>query len=270
VLAIVDLEQPFGAEEFAAVERYVSRGGRLLVAASTRDSVLGSPHGTSSLLAEYGIETLSGFAAAPIRDARGADVVGDRRCAYLVLGSESMDAKSPVTESLWRARRRVVAPGSRAFARGAQVPKDAVWQEILRAPRNAWIDRPGANGLYAWIYDPDTEEAGPAPLCVAVTFKPPGVQDDSQERRAARILALGSPDVLSDSSFDENSDFALNAFNWLAERDWRLSISPRSQETRRLDLRNSDSSKWVTRVSLICLPGVCAVLGIALFLRRRS
>ncbi len=88
-------------------------------------------------------------------------------------------------------------------------------------------------------------------------------------RRASRILAFGSPDALCNASLARNRDFALNAFNWLAARDRRLVVRPRSEDPRLLDLSNSRALSVLNLVALGLLPGTCALLGCFLAWRRR-
>ncbi len=269
-LAIVDPAQSFSEEEFVAIERFARRGGRFLVCPSRRDAVLDAPRGAAAFLREFGIDTFLGLVAQPIHDASGREVTGNAACSTLVIMADGMDSKSPITETLWRASRRLVVPGTRGFSRGKSLPKNASYTEILRAARNAWLDRPDANGFHDWTFETGTEEPGAIPVCCAVSFTPEGLADDAAEIHSARILALGSADALSDAFFDQNADFALNAFNWLAQREWRMSIAPHTDEPRVLDVHNSSGVATIRNVALLALPLACALLGIFMFVRRRS
>jgi len=67
-----------------------------------------------------------------------------------------------------------------------------------------------------------------------------------------------------------NKDFALNAFNWLAAREYRLSVAPREEERRMLDVHQGDKVETLRTLALFLLPGLCLMLGIATwYLRRR-
>jgi hypothetical protein len=270
VLAIADPRQALGSEELDAVRRFLSRGGRVFVVPSTSDSSWAQNAELGRLLSESGIEVANGRVAAPFRDPSGAERVGDARCATLAIAPEGIDPRHPVTESLWRAKRRLALPSCRAFARGRAGPVDATFSELVRAPRNAWIDRAEASGLHAWIPDASAEDFGPAPVSVAVSYAAPGAPAVGDQRPAARIVAFGSADALTDKLFAQNGDFVLNAFNWLAARDWRLSIPPRVDERVRVDVAHTPALAWFNRLALAGLPSVCALFGLVLFLRRRS
>ncbi|MBI5434923.1 MAG: Gldg family protein [Planctomycetes bacterium] len=270
VLAIADPRQAFGTEELDAVRRFLARGGRLFTVPSSSDASFAQSDALHALLAESGIQASAGRVAAPFREPSGAERVGDARVATLTVPTEGLEPRHPVTESLWRAKRRLVFPSTRAFAKSGTGPADAAFAELVRAPRNAWIDRPTPAGLYAWVPDVESEELGPVPICVAVSYLAPSGRTADDERSVTRVLALGSADAVTDKLFAQNGDFALNAFNWLAARDWRLSIPPRSNEPVRIDLAQSSALPWFNRLAIVGLPLVCALLGVVLFLRRRS
>ncbi|MCE9594844.1 MAG: Gldg family protein [Planctomycetes bacterium] len=271
VLVVADPRQAFAAEELAALRRYLDRGGRLFVVPTSSDAALANTSAFDGLLAECGIQVAVGRIAVPFRDPSGVERVGDARCATLAISADGMDPRHPVTESLWRSKRRLIVPFARGLSKSKLAPTDATFAELLRASRDAWIDRPTANATYAWLPDPESEVFGPITACVAMSRPAPApVQNGEDERAVTRVVVLGSAECLTDGLFAQNGDFALNAINWLAARDWRLSISPRANERLRIDVRESSALPWFNRIAVVGLPLVCAVLGLVLFLRRRS
>lgn len=270
VLAIVDPEQPLGAETCDAVELWVRAGGRLFAASSSRFAAREGPGTLADLLDRLGIVTLAGFVAQPFRAPSGVEVTGDPNCANLVIGPEGLDPRQPITEGLFRARRTLRLPLSRAFQRGPTerlAAEDGVLIDLVRAGERAWVDLPGPNGLCDWRYSPG-ESSGRLPLCVAGVYRV--AASNEGDVRAARVVALGSPDAVSDGWFATNADFALNAFNWLVERDWRVAIAPRTDEPTHLDVRGSNALTTVQRTVMYAMPGLCAALGLLLYWRRRS
>ncbi|MCK6448603.1 MAG: DUF4350 domain-containing protein [Planctomycetes bacterium] len=275
VLAIVDPRQAFSAAECDAIRRHLARGGRLFVVPSASDASLASDTQLLGLLAESGLRIPLGKVAAPFRDPSGVERVGDGRCAAFAVGAESMDPRHPITESLWRSKRRISVASSRAFGNSRGGPQDATFAELLRAPRNAWIDRATPQGDYAWLPNPESEEVGPVPIAIGVAYAAPAGAatapgESGAERAVTRIVAFGSADALTDPLFAQNGDFALNAFNWLAERDWRLGIPPRIDEPIRIDVARSPSLAWFNRLAIVGLPLICGLFGLVLFLRRRA
>lgn len=276
VLAIIDPKQPFSDEEMAEVRSFVDDGGRLFVTPSTADAALDGPGSVAELLAGYGIRVQPGYAAVPITNSLGNLVDGTSRCAIIVAGPEHMDRRHPVTESLWRSQRRVQLAQSRTFLRGT-APPNGVLLDLLRTSAQSWRDLPGEPDVHDWKFQPEVEEYGPFILCMAAAFPPPSRADDvgppaagELEDASARILALGCPDALGNTQLAVNRDFALNAFNWLSQRDSRLVIRPRDRERRVLDVRNTNAMAIVNGAASFALPGLCLLLGAVLTWRRRS
>ena len=105
---------------------------------------------------------------------------------------------------------------------------------------------------------------------MALAFPPAGERGESAgERRAARVVALGAPDVFGNDILGRNRDFVMNVFNWLAQRDYRLVIRPREVERRVLDLANTSALTTLNVLAFGVLPGLCAVLGIVVAFSRR-
>ena len=105
---------------------------------------------------------------------------------------------------------------------------------------------------------------------MALSFPPADGRGEAEgERRAARVIALGAPDVFSNEILGRNRDFVMNTFNWLAQRDYRLVIRPREVERRVLDLTNTSALTVLNVLAFGVLPGLCAVLGLVVAVARR-
>ena len=98
----------------------------------------------------------------------------------------------------------------------------------------------------------------------------PAVDDAVTVRKDARVLAVGTPEVFCDMLFDTNRDFLLNAFNWAADREFRVSISTRDPERRGLALGEGNELLWIRRVLVIGLPLLCLLLGLLRWALRRA
>lgn len=273
VLAIVDPSQPFTPGEVERIVKFVESGGRLLVATSTHAAAFGVAGSAEELLARFGIQTAAGFVAMPVPDGFGGWRTGLEQCGTIVVAGSNLELRHPITESLARSEARVGLPNTRAFAALGAKPKNSVLIDLLRSPELAWRDLPTQGGRGDWKFDSRLEEAGPFALAMALAFPPAGSEldqpDINAERKAARVVALGSPDALSNDALARNRDFALNTFNWLAQRDRRLVIRPRAFERRVLDVRNSTALTRLNVVAWGVLPGSFALLGFLIALRRR-
>lgn len=270
VVAIVDPQQPFSSAELDALARFVSGGGRLFATVSGSAASFGQPGSVEAFLTRFGIQALSGYVAQPVPDGFGGWRMGIDQCGTIVVAGNGLEKRHAVTESLWRSESRVGLPNVRALAPGGTRPPNSVLIDLLRSPDASWRDLPTNADRGDWKFDQRLEEQGPFALAMALAFAPEGeVAGDEGERRAARVLALGSPDALANDAFARNRDFVLNVFNWLAQRDYRLVIRPRPVERRQLDLNNTQALSVLNALAFGALPGLCAVLGVVIALRRR-
>lgn len=276
VLAVVDPKQAYAAEVLEAVQAWVEGGGRLFVAPSLDDALAARPGSTTQLLDAFGIDVAEGFVAQFKPDALGNFVDGIQECAFLFVPSEGISARHPASEPLQRLGYLLRGfPRARAFGRG-RVPEGATLESLVQSTGETWRDLPDARGQYDWRFQSPRERAGPFSLVQACEFPPPRLatvalppQDGVAERPRSRVLAFGSPDALGNQALAASRDLVLNAFNWLAARDWRLNVRPRDPDRRRIDLESTTALSRVKDVAFLGLPGAFALIGIAVALRRR-
>lgn len=273
VVAIVDARQPLLERELQQIREFVERGGRLFVAATDNDKTLNVPGSAGALLWQFGIGLAPGMLAQPVPNAFGGMTTGDANCGTIVVSGAGIEPRHPITESLARSGTLVGLPSVRALdAPRDRWPENAVVHDLLRTSEVVWRDLPDVQGRQDWTPGAN-EETGPFFVAVAMAFPPPALPEgpaQGTERPASRIVALGSSEALANSYFGKgrNRDFVLNAFNWLAERDTRLVVRPRSTERPRLDVRNT-SALSVMNAVVLALPGLCVLLGIVVAWRRR-
>ncbi len=300
VLAVVAPTQLFDKVEIDRIERYIRGGGRCFVAPSYSDKVYDGEGSVSDLLRRFGVEPQAGLVAQFTRSSTGSLVDGIQECATLAVGPEGMDPRHPITESLWRARLVLPISGSRAFRRGS-TDSSSVWNDVLRAPAQSWLDMPGANGLHDWSLDSSLEDhSGSFVLSFAGTF---GVKDSAASEPSSgapgapgtpgtpgtpgasgepgsppaagrappqgRLLAFGAAESMSNAVLDYTRDFLLNAFNWLSDREYRVAVRPRERRERVLDVRNTFALARVQQIAGLGLPVALALVGLCLAWRRR-
>jgi len=87
-----------------------------------------------------------------------------------------------------------------------------------------------------------------------------------------RVVALGSEAVFSNAAFQNGqfrtSDLIRAVFNWVADREHRITVPPRDPDLRFLPLDKPESFVFVTRVAQIYLPAAALLAGIAVWFRR--
>lgn len=275
VLAVVDPRAPYTPEAIDAIQAWVDRGGRLFVAPGRDDSIAAGPGGTTQLLRPFGIEVSEGVVAQYKPDARGGFSDGSQECAFVFVPSEGFSASHPVTETLQRLGFHLQnVPAPRALARGS-APEGAAVEPLVRAVGQVWRDLPNARGQYDWKHDSARERAGPFTIVQASDFPPPALvtvappEGGVAERPRARVVAFGSPDALANGALVHSRDLVLNCFNWLAARDWRLNVRPRDPDRRRIDLESTTALSTVKNVAFLGLPGLFALIGVVVAVRRR-
>ncbi len=267
VVAIIGPTKPYTEVEIEALGRFLDRGGRLLVCL---DPVI-DPSGTmrttrlEPFLAERGV-------------AAGDDLVIDpsRKLPFYDLSAVYLTdfADHPVTTGmeglavLFTITRSVSATG------------DGV--ELVETSADGWGETDLGMLLRGDAVDVDEADT-PGPVSVAVALD--GDADENGDAATAdsddaevevpvapewRMVVFGDSDFLSDAQISNagNLALAMNAFNWLAERERSLGIPPRQVEEVSLYLAN-DQLRTILLVVLVVLPGAAIAAGVLVWRRRR-
>lgn len=262
VLAVLGLEQPFTAGAVEAIRGFVAGGGNLLVALGAQ--YLDGPGSPLDLLEPYGLRAVRGLVCTPLVDPRtGGPLEGHPEVSSLVIPTEMLNATHPVTQSLAERGRRLRGAFFRALERG-RTPTGGAVLALVGTREDSWRDVPGLDNRPNWTFDEATEERGRMMIAASSEFP----TSPTTETRA-RVVALGGLDFLGDTHFETNRDFALNLFNWLAARDFRVRVARRDPFEARIDLERGSERVWAERLALWYLPASSALLGLLFLWRRR-
>jgi ABC-type uncharacterized transport system involved in gliding motility auxiliary subunit len=122
-------------------------------------------------------------------------------------------------------------------------------------------------------FDPESEQRGPLSLAVAVKADPKRRQlriGDAAGRKT-RMVVFGDSDFANNQFFSAagNGDLLLNAVSWLLEEGELIAIRAKERTFRPILLTPRDET-WIFLLSLVLLPAVPVVAGIAVWWRRRS
>jgi hypothetical protein len=263
VLVVAGPTRPLSAGEAQAVDRYLARGGRLLLALSGAIEASGADGATSAtgagarmpatglelVLAPYGVRmpqaTVVDPAAAVAGPAQWLTATGYGQHPIV---SSFRDRRF----TLWLAPRAVLAadpelPGARVDV-------------LVQSSTRGWAETDlGALVLGQPGRDPG-ELAGPVSVAVAAEAPATG----------ARVVVFGSAASLSNVVADRgaNEILAATALAWLAGRTQTLDIGAKTPEHIRL-IMTPGQMQQVLVLCVIVLPGVLAVLGGLLWWRRR-
>jgi ABC-type uncharacterized transport system involved in gliding motility auxiliary subunit len=164
---------------------------------------------------------------------------------------------------------------------------------LVFSGEQSWADG-DVNSPQVRFGDPN-DVAGPVPIAMASkldvkgkvpefesavgTAKPadPGVATDALEAAGAissteaRLVVIGDSDFANNRNFPDmgNANFFLNCIAWLAQDEQLIALRPKNPDLRRVSLTKAQLS-ILDIVALGLLPGLVAVLGITVVLRRRA
>jgi ABC-type uncharacterized transport system involved in gliding motility auxiliary subunit len=250
--------RPFHELERAALERYLQRGGAMLVLLDPRS---GADVGAE--LEKWGIEV-------------GDDVIVDRVQGMFGRPTTPFSAEygdHPITRDLGDATLfhvvRSVLPAP--SANGAVSP-------IVRTSAQSWAERDLERLLTKGEaeYNDGADLQGPVSIAVAGSVQlgtpppPPNEGETPPEPKTARIVVFGDSDFASNQLIGEfrNRDLFVNSVNWLLGDVEAISVRPGQARASRLQL-TSEQFFQIRYLALLVMPELIAVLGVLAWWQRR-
>ena len=241
-VAILNPNRPFLEPELKSLAAYLEKGGRLLVAVEPE---FDDP-GLEALLGTYGFELDDAIVVDPLSKLMGG---GDAvPVAQSYADHELTKGFDLVT--LFPTARPVVA-------RGDVEPRPTV---LALTNPTAWGETNAAAGTVR--YD-EGEKRGALGLAAVVARK--------SGEAESRLVVFGDADFANNQyqQAGGNSDFFLNAMNWLASQESRITIRPKQREGSRLVLTENDA-RFLNLFSMNGLPMLVLAIGLSVWLVRRS
>ncbi|MGB9885454.1 MAG: GldG family protein [Moorellales bacterium] len=254
--------QDLPTPEVEALKQYLAGGGRLLALIDPLPRPLPQLEG---LLAGLGIKLHQ-------------DVVVDPQRAFF------LDALSPVpvlewhaiTEKMLEQKVNLVLPRARSLA--AAVPgdqKELKVETLLRSSDGAW----GETDLAADKARRDERDlAGPLTYAVAVsrakgatekTAQPDQEQEAPDKQPVAIVVGNSGLARNQALGFQGNADFLVNGVNWLLGEEQMLTIRPKAEEVRLVQMEAGQAA-LVFYGTTFFLPLAILALGLGVWLRRRA
>ena len=266
VLALIGPRQPYGDRTREAIRAYAEGGGRVLAAPDVSEQEPDREGGVTSVLREFGMLVLRGIVCLPIRGAAGEDVDGDPYCALLVIDENRLQASHPLTEPLRRRGRRVQFRSTPALE--LETGKGVL--PLVSTMDDAWRDLFDARGQLDYRFNAAAGEQRERLYLAAVRDLRATKDTATGAVRQGRVVGIASALFFANVDFNSNRDFILNAFNWLAEREYRMAVAPLDRSTSFLDLERGNDKPVLVYSLWLALPGLSALIGGIVFLRRRS
>jgi hypothetical protein len=266
VLALIGARQPYQERTRAAIAAYAEAGGRVLAAPHLSELDEERAGGIAELLgaSPFGVRTRKGLVCQPFVGYAGEKVDGSEQCAWLLIDERGMQPGHPLTEPMRARGRRVQFTYTPSFdTEGLQTDSGLVLP-LVSSPLDSWRDLDGD-----FRFNPAKGERRERHTLVTAKELRGGPGADGAPARG-RLVAVASAFFFTDASLDVNRDFALNAFNWLAEREYGVRVAPLARSESFLDVQRSRARPVLTYGLFFGLPGVCALAGLVVFLRRRQ
>lgn len=120
------------------------------------------------------------------------------------------------------------------------------------------------------FFDPKKDHMGPLVLGVAVER---GALEDARVKvDTARMIVVGNDGFLTDQGLqmqEVGSDFAMNAINWMFNREQVAGIAAKPKEPVKLNL-NENQMNWLAIIIIMIIPGFVALIGFGVWVQRRS
>ena len=147
-----------------------------------------------------------------------------------------------------------------------KVKKDTVKVEsLLKTSDKAYARTDLTNNVVA---KQANDISGPFDVAVAVTDE----VDKTNTDKNAKLVVFSSPTILDQTlmqySNGANIDLFLNSMNWLSERKENITILPKNLSVEALDMTQGQSLT-IAAIAVIFIPGLIAVAGVCVWLRRR-
>ncbi len=245
VLVLASPQMPLAEREIALIDSYLKNGGKALV---LTDPSVENPFG--ELLTPWGVA---------FRD----DLVLDPASSFpqdlsaVVAMSYGFPEITKGVEGLL-----TFFPGVRSLQTLQNVTDTVTISPVVQSSDASW----GETGYRdEELFGLDATVDTPGPLALAMAVK----ANDSD----TRLVLFGNAEFVSNSALLNvqgagNRDLFAGAVNWLAEEDQLVAISPKPAEQRLLMIPPG-SARLVIFASLILLPLVVIVAGVAMWWRRR-
>ncbi len=256
--------------EEETVRAYIRRGGRLAFMIDPE-----SAPGMISFLSEYGILLENDLIVDTVSRLLGGDY-------FMPVVSEY--EFHTITDGF---RYATFFPFARTIEISETKPEGVTLTALAKTSPNSWSERDLA--VQEVTFDEEKDRQGPLNLAVVATIAGGGEDsalpspeseaeeteqqpDESlQSDKEGRLAVFGDSDFVKNRYYalSGNGNFFLNTLNWLTEEADLISIQPKTQMPRSIQLTPSQG-RLLFFVSVIMLPLAVLILGISVWIRRRT
>jgi ABC-type uncharacterized transport system involved in gliding motility auxiliary subunit len=258
--------------ELETIRTYLKEGGRALFMADPETAPA-----LPAFLAEYGFKLENDIVVDTVSRLLGGDY-------FMPVVSEY--ETHAITDKFGYA---TFFPFARSVEIGETKPEGATLTALAKTSPNSWSERQLDQKEVK--FTPDKDKQGPVSLAVVSSFRakaaePSPASVEAKPGQPAPAEAAAKPEaaekearvaVVGDSDFAKNryygvsgnGNFFLNIANWLTEEADLIAIQPKTQTPRTIQLTPSQG-RLLFLVSVIILPLAVLLLGVSVWVRRRS
>jgi ABC-type uncharacterized transport system involved in gliding motility auxiliary subunit len=181
-------------------------------------------------------------------------------------------------------------PYARSVEATEEKPEGVSVEVLAKSSSNSWAERQLDQKEVS--FDKEKDKAGPVSLAAVATVKheeekaqdaeeqeetekekleQEEQKEEGQPEKEGRLAVFGDSDFASNTYYNlsGNGNFFLNTVNWLTEEADLISIQPKTSSPRTIHL-SPTQGRMIFFVSIIILPLVVLVIGISIWVRRRS
>jgi ABC-type uncharacterized transport system involved in gliding motility auxiliary subunit len=266
LLVVAGPQKDLLPEELDTIKKYIQSGGRVLFMIDPETVT-----GLTPFLTQYGFKLDNDVVVDTVSRLLGGDY-------FMPVVSEYED--HPITRKFGYA---TFFPFARSVEISETHPEGETLTALAKTSPNSWAERELQEKQVKFNKDKDRQ--GPINLAAVATLKiqpeiPPAPEGRPGEKAAeapkptekeARLGVVGDSDFVKNRYYglSGNGNFFLNIVNWLTEESDLISIQPKTQTPRTIQLTPAQG-RLVFLVSVVILPLIILVLGLAVWFRRRS
>jgi ABC-type uncharacterized transport system involved in gliding motility auxiliary subunit len=248
VIAILGPGRPFQSSEVSLLRAFVKNGGKIVAMV---DPTINT--GLDLVFKDFGVKVGNDLVVDPTSYA-----FPDTRAVIPAYGAH------PIVEKLADQHLATVMPFSRSVGTTAPELKGATATVLLNSTPKGF----GETDLKskALKYHPGIDLKGPVPMAVAAEWPLP-----DKPGMTARLVVFGNSTFVTNQMVQApgNIDLGLNSFSWITGEQNKITIRPKEDADRVLNLSNAGAS-FIYYFVVLVMPLTVIAAGILIWWRRRS
>jgi len=282
VLVAAEPQQAFSDAEVASLDRYLTRGGRMLIMLGpvfNHDASGFAQVGLEALARRWGIAIGDNLVVDP---AHASDIEGPSVWMTNDYGAAGGAGSPTVTSvlgrlaghaTIWPRARQVRVLPPEAMPAGAAAVRG---RDLVRSSDGGWgeTDMATIRGDAYLVFDAGRDVKGPVSVAAAVSAPATGGTEGTKHSPESRLVVLGTGRLVMNYRLagslvrDYDRDFMLSVLAWLADREERSGVAPKIPAQVRLSLEEGTVAH-AFQLFVIGLPAACLVLAGLVWYRRR-